>query len=216
MRHYEVVFLVHPDQSENVPAMMERYRSMIEGAEGRIHREEDWGRRQLAHSISKVHKAHYLLFNIECTKETLDELVGAFRFSDAVLRHLVIRRDKPITEASIMAKAHEEEKAREAQSSSRDSRPRDRDGGAGPSVNAAPEPAPAAPDQPAANEPAEAAGEPAEATAAEADPVAPEAPAEPDPVADAQPADEAVTIDDSAEPAAAEAKAEAEAEAAKE
>ncbi len=113
MRHYEVVFLVHPDQSENVPAMMERYRSMIEGAEGQIHREEDWGRRQLAHAISKVHKAHYLMMNIECGKPALDELVGAFRFNDAVLRYLVIKRDKAITEVSLMAKAKEEETARE-------------------------------------------------------------------------------------------------------
>jgi small subunit ribosomal protein S6 len=118
------VFLVHPDQSEQVPAMMSRYRAMIEGADGKIHREEDWGRRQLTHSISKVHKAHYLMLNIECGKEALDELIGAFRFSDAVLRHLVIRRDKAITEPSVMAQAHEEEKAREAQSASRDSRPR--------------------------------------------------------------------------------------------
>ena len=113
MRHYEVVFLVHPDQSENVPAMMERYRSMIEGAEGQIHREEDWGRRQLAHAISKVHKALYLMMNIECGKPALDELVGAFRFNDAVLRYLVIKRDKAITEVSLMAKAKEEETARE-------------------------------------------------------------------------------------------------------
>jgi small subunit ribosomal protein S6 len=120
------VFLVHPDQSEQVPAMMERYRTMIEGAGGTIHRQEDWGRRQLAHSISKVHKAHYLLLNIECEQASLDELVGAFRFSDAVLRHLVIRRDKAISEPSLMAQAHEEEKARDAQSSSRDSRPRER------------------------------------------------------------------------------------------
>jgi small subunit ribosomal protein S6 len=124
LRHYEVVFLVHPDQSEQVPAMMERYRSMIEGAGGKIHREEDWGRRQLAHSIQKLHKAHYLLFNLECEKAALDELIGAFRFSDAVLRYLVIRRDKAITEPSIMAKAHEEEKEREAQAAARDSRPR--------------------------------------------------------------------------------------------
>ena len=113
MRHYEVVFLVHPDQSENVPAMMERYRSMIEGAKGQIHREEDWGRRQLAHSVNKIHKAHYLMVNIECEKEALDELVGAFRFNDAVLRYLVINRDKPITETSPMAKAQEEERVRE-------------------------------------------------------------------------------------------------------
>lgn len=116
MRHYEVVFLVHPDQSEQVPAMMERYRSMIEGASGRIHRQEDWGRRQLAHSISKVHKAHYLLLNIECDKPTLDELVGAFRFSDAVLRYLVIARDEAVTEPSFMAKAREEEEERDATS----------------------------------------------------------------------------------------------------
>jgi small subunit ribosomal protein S6 len=120
------VFLVHPDQSEQVPAMLQRYRSMIEGSGGKIHREEDWGRRQLAHSIQKLHKAHYLLFNIECDKTALDELTGAFRFSDAVLRFLVINRDKAITEPSIMAKAHEEEKEREAQAAVRDSRPRDR------------------------------------------------------------------------------------------
>ena len=125
MRHYEVVFLVHPDQSEQVPAMMERYRNMIEGANGKIHRQEDWGRRQLAHSISKVHKAHYLLLNIECDKPTLDELVGAFRFSDAVLRYLVISRDEAVTEPSFMAKAREEEEEREAQSA-RPSGPRER------------------------------------------------------------------------------------------
>jgi len=115
LRHYEVVFLVHPDQSEQVPAMLERYRSMIEAAKGVVHREEDWGRRQLAHPITKVHKAHYLMINIECPQETLNELVGAFRFSDAVLRHLVIKRDKAITEPSPMAKEREEEKAKEAQ-----------------------------------------------------------------------------------------------------
>lgn len=115
MRHYEVVFLVHPDQSEQVPAMLERYRSMIEAADGVVHRQEDWGRRQLAHPVNKVHKAHYLMVNVECPQETLNELVGAFRFSDAVLRHLVIKRDKAITEPSPMAKAQEEEKAKEAQ-----------------------------------------------------------------------------------------------------
>jgi len=109
------VFLVHPDQSEQVPAMLERYRRMIEGAGGVVHREEDWGRRQLAHPITKIHKAHYLMLNVECPQDTLDELVGAFRFSDAVLRHLVIKRDKAITEPSPMAKAQEEEKAKEAQ-----------------------------------------------------------------------------------------------------
>ena len=113
MRHYEVVFLVHPDQSENVPAMMERYRTMIESADGTLHREEDWGRRQLAHSINKIHKAHYLLMNIECGQEALDELVGAFRFNDAVLRYLVIKRDRAATDMSPMAMAREEERARE-------------------------------------------------------------------------------------------------------
>jgi len=119
------VFLVHPDQSEQVPAMLERYRAMIEGANGKIHRQEDWGRRQLAHSINKVHKAHYLLLNIECDKPTLDELVGAFRFSDAVLRHLVIAREEAITEPSFMAKAREEEEERDAQSAARSSAARE-------------------------------------------------------------------------------------------
>jgi small subunit ribosomal protein S6 len=107
MRHYEIVFLVHPDQSEQVPAMVERYRGIIEADGGKIHREEDWGRRQLAHPINKIHKAHYVLFNIECGKPALDELLGAFRFNDAVLRHLVIHRDEAVTEASPMAKSGE-------------------------------------------------------------------------------------------------------------
>jgi len=108
MRHYEIVFLVHPDQSEQVPAMIERYRGMIEGDGGVIHRQEDWGRRQLAFPIQKVHKAHYVLLNIECSKATLDELTGAFRFNDAVLRHMVIARDEAVTEPSPMAKPEEE------------------------------------------------------------------------------------------------------------
>jgi len=111
MRHYEVVFLVHPDQSEQVPAMLERYKSMITSGGGQVHRVEDWGRRQLAFPISKVHKAHYLLLNIETDQKTLAELSGAFRFSDAVLRHLVIKMDGPVTEPSPMAKANEEEAA---------------------------------------------------------------------------------------------------------
>ncbi|MDJ0928956.1 MAG: 30S ribosomal protein S6 [Gammaproteobacteria bacterium] len=109
MRHYEIVFLVHPDQSEQVPAMIERYTGMISAGGGTVHRLEDWGRRQLAHSIAKVHKAHYVLMNIECDQAALDEVLGAFRFSDAVLRHLVIRRDEPITDASPLAKAPEED-----------------------------------------------------------------------------------------------------------
>lgn len=108
MRHYEIVFLVHPDQSEQVPAMVERYRNMVNERDGVIHRVEDWGRRQLAHSIAKVHKAHYVLMNIECGRDALDEILGAFRFSDAVLRHLVIRREEAITEPSALAKSEEQ------------------------------------------------------------------------------------------------------------
>lgn len=103
MRHYEVVFLVHPDQSEQVPAMIERYRSIIEQANGKIHRLEDWGRRQLAYTIDKVHKAHYILMNIECTQEALNELENAFYYNDAVLRNMVIKRNEAITEPSVMA-----------------------------------------------------------------------------------------------------------------
>ena len=109
MRHYEIVFLVHPDQSEQVPAMIERYKGMIAGGEGKVHRLEDWGRRQLTYPISKVHKAHYVLMNIECDQKTLAELTGAFRFSDAVLRHLVANFDEAITEPSPMARAADEE-----------------------------------------------------------------------------------------------------------
>ena len=108
MRHYEIVFLVHPDQSEQVPAMLERYRGMIEAGGGHIHREEDWGRRQLAFPIQKVVKAHYCLLNIECGKEALDELVGAFRFNDAVLRHMVLAREEAVTEPSPMARSEDE------------------------------------------------------------------------------------------------------------
>jgi small subunit ribosomal protein S6 len=108
MRHYEIVFLVHPDQSEQVPAMLERYKSMIAAGEGTIHRLEDWGRRQLTFPIAKVHKAHYVLMNVECDSKTLNELTGAFRFSDAVLRHLVIKMDAAVTDPSPMAKASDE------------------------------------------------------------------------------------------------------------
>jgi small subunit ribosomal protein S6 len=110
MRHYEIVFLVHPDQSEQVPAMIERYRGMISAGGGAVHRLEDWGRRQLTFPISKVHKAHYVLLNVETDQKTLQELTGAFRFSDAVLRHLVVNMDEAVTEPSPMAKAAQEEK----------------------------------------------------------------------------------------------------------
>ena len=109
MRHYEIVFLVHPDQSEQVPAMIERYKGMLATGGGRVHRLEDWGRRQLAYPIAKVHKAHYVLMNIESDQKTLNELTGAFRFSDAVLRHLVVEMSEAVTEPSPMAKAEEEE-----------------------------------------------------------------------------------------------------------
>ena len=104
MRHYEIVFLVHPDQSEQVPAMIERYTTLIEGGEGKIHRLEDWGRRQLAYPIDNLVKAHYVLMNIEAGQAVLDELVETFRFNDAILRHMVIRRDEAITEQSLIMK----------------------------------------------------------------------------------------------------------------
>jgi small subunit ribosomal protein S6 len=113
MRHYEIIFLVHPDQSEQVPGMIERYRSTIESKGGCIHRLEDWGRRQLAYPIQKLPKAHYVLMNIECNGETLNELENAFRFNDAVLRNMTVKRKGPITEASPLAKSQDdrEEKA---------------------------------------------------------------------------------------------------------
>ena len=112
MRHYEVVFLVHPDQSEQVPAMVERYRGMITAGGGQVHRFEDWGRRQLCFPIAKVHKAHYVLLNIECDQKILGELTGAFRFSDAVLRHLVVSMEGAVTEPSPMSRTDEENEAR--------------------------------------------------------------------------------------------------------
>lgn len=102
MQHYEIVFIVHPDQSEQVPAMIERYRGIVSGREGKVHRLEDWGRRQLAYPIQKIHKAHYVLMNIECDKEALDELDHSFRFNDAVLRHLVLKMSEPVTTPSPM------------------------------------------------------------------------------------------------------------------
>ncbi len=111
MRHYEIVFIVHPDQSEQVGAMIERYRATITAKEGKIHRLEDWGRRQMAYPIQKVHKAHYVMMNIECDQETLDELEHAFKFNDAVLRHLTAKMKEAVTEPSAMMK---EERARPA------------------------------------------------------------------------------------------------------
>jgi small subunit ribosomal protein S6 len=109
MRHYEIVFIVHPDQSEQVPAMVERYRTLVTGKNGHIHRLEDWGRRQMAYPIQKIHKAHYVLMNIEADQETLDELEHAFKFNDAVLRHLIIKVKSAVIAPSAMMK---EEKSR--------------------------------------------------------------------------------------------------------
>ena len=111
MRHYEVVFLVHPDQSDQVPGMVERYQGIIERGNGIVHRTEDWGRRQLAYPIAKIHKAHYILMNVECNQENLDELNSSFRYNDAVLRSMVIRRDEAITEDSPIMKQENAEKA---------------------------------------------------------------------------------------------------------
>lgn len=114
MRHYEIVFLVHPDQSEQVPAMVERYTGIVKDAGGSIHRLEDWGRRQLAYPINKIHKAHYIMINIECSDAVRVELEEAFRYNDAVIRSLIIRREEAITEESILAKGAEEKRARKA------------------------------------------------------------------------------------------------------
>ena len=108
MRHYEIVFMVHPDQSEQVPAMIERYKALIEGDNGKIHRLEDWGRRQLAYPIENLVKAHYVLMNVECGQKVLNELVDGFRFNDAVLRHLVLSCDEAITEQSFILKSKDE------------------------------------------------------------------------------------------------------------
>ncbi len=113
MRHYEIVLLVHPDQSEQVPGMLERYRALVENNGGKVHRSEDWGRLQLAYTIAKLHKAHYLMMNIECDAATLEELEGIFRFNDAILRHLTVRKDEAETEPSIMLQRKENKDERE-------------------------------------------------------------------------------------------------------
>jgi small subunit ribosomal protein S6 len=126
MRHYEVVFLVHPSQSEQVPAMIERYRGNLEKSGGKIHRLEDWGRRQLAYPINKIHKAHYVLMNIECDKAALDELESAFRFNDAVLRNLILSRKQAVTEASALAKSEDERNSSDDSAGERRGRDQDR------------------------------------------------------------------------------------------
>ena len=114
MRHYEIVLLVHPDQSEQVSAMVERYTATVKDSGGQVHRLEDWGRRQLAYPINKIHKAHYVLLNVECDQKIVDELGEAFRYNDAIIRNVIIRRDEAITEESIMAKGAEEKRSRKA------------------------------------------------------------------------------------------------------
>jgi len=128
MRHYEIVFLVHPDQSEQVPGMVERYTQAIQKDGGQVHRLEDWGRRQLAHLINKVHKAHYVLMNVEATDAVMKELETTFRFNDAVLRHLILRRDEAITEESPIMRAEREGRDRRGRDDGASRRPRqDRD-----------------------------------------------------------------------------------------
>jgi len=115
MRHYEIIFLVHPDQSEQVSAMIERYRGIIEADGGKIHRLEDWGRRQLAYPINKIHKAHYVLMNVECGNNEMEELESAFRFNDAVLRNLVIKTKTAVTEPSPLVKEDDKDKPKKAE-----------------------------------------------------------------------------------------------------
>lgn len=122
MRHYEIVFLVHPDQSEQVPSMVERYTASIKESGGAVHRLEDWGRRQLAYSINKIHKAHYILMNVECSNEVLDELNTNFRYNDAVLRSMVIRCDEPVTEESPIMKSEQESRERKSRREERQAR----------------------------------------------------------------------------------------------
>jgi small subunit ribosomal protein S6 len=131
MRHYEVVFIVHPDQSEQVPGMVERYKALVATRNGVVHRLEDWGRRQMTYPIAKMHKAHYVLMNIECDGETLTELEHAFKFNDAVLRHLVVKMDKPHTVPSPMMK---EEKSRSLMGDQRADRSADKPAGDAPSA----------------------------------------------------------------------------------
>jgi|SRR5690625_1634808 len=124
MRHYEIVFLVHPDQSDHVPGMVDRYTKTIEAGDGKVHRLEDWGRRQLAYPIEKIHKAHYILMNIECGQEVLDELSSTFRFNDAILRNLIIAREDAVTEESPILKAEKSERSERRTRDSGSERPR--------------------------------------------------------------------------------------------
>lgn len=124
MRHYEIVFVVHPDQSDQVPGMVDRYTKTIEAGEGKVHRLEDWGRRQLAYPIEKIHKAHYILMNVECNQEVLDELSSTFRFNDAILRNLIIAREDAVTEESPILKAEKSERSERRSRDTGSDRPR--------------------------------------------------------------------------------------------
>jgi len=126
MRHYEIVFLVHPDQSEQVSAMIDRYKSTVETSGGKVHRLEDWGRRQLAYPINKIHKAHYVLMNVECDQNVRDEIETAFKFNDAVIRNLIMKRDEAVTDMSILAKAKNEEDAADKRSAEKASAAEDK------------------------------------------------------------------------------------------
>jgi small subunit ribosomal protein S6 len=180
------VFLVHPDQSEQVPAMVEKYQGMVTEAGGQVHRSEDWGRRQLAHPINKIHKAHYALLNVECPFDVIKEIKSAFKFNDAVLRHLVLSRDEAITEASPMAVAVAEEKQREKEAQQR------RD------AKAAAEAAQRADDEQEEEAPAEAAAAQESAAEEKADEAAAdEKPADESAVAD-EPTDEDASADEAA------------------
>ena len=173
MRHYEIVFLVHPDQSEQVAGMIERYTQLMADSGGQIHRLEDWGRRQLAYPINKIHKAHYVLMNIECNGEALEELTTLFRFNDAVIRNLVIKTKAPVTEETFILKDEREGKERKQRAEQK--RKMEDDAAAASSAQAAEEEA-AAPAEEAPVE--EAAAAAPEAPAEEAPAAAPEAPAE--------------------------------------
>ena len=149
MRHYEVVFMVHPDQSEQVPGMIERYSNVITKDGGTVHRLEDWGRRQLAYHINKIHKAHYVLMNVEASNEAMEELTTTFRYNDAVIRNLVIRRNEPVLEESLIMKAEREDKERKARYQERQDNDARRSAGEtaeAPAEEEAPEPVAEAPE----------------------------------------------------------------------
>ena len=195
MRHYEIVFLVHPDQSEQVPAMVEKYQGMVTDAGGQVHRSEDWGRRQLAHPINKIHKAHYALLNIECPFDVIAEIKSAFKFNDAVLRHMVLARDEAVTEASPMAVAVAEEKAKEKEAQQRRE------------AKASAEAAQRAEEEKAAEAKAEASAEEAPAEEAPAEEAAAEEAAAEEASSEEAPAEEAAAEDKTEDAEAAEAEA---------